>query len=201
VLERELGQIAEQIKQLERLKAVLDRKKSATEKIDLLYSSISALQADLQQMEGSVPFAKLSDEFSADLNTYLNTLNEEDHTRWTPGPLIARLSADKFSLTINNRPWTTQLGGTNIALALFAYHYALLSLTAHPDKNYPGIAILDFPPKLSDDLGVQNDENYLLKPFIELLSRTPFKDAQMIVAGRAFEGLPAASRTRLAARS
>lgn len=154
----------------------------------------------MRTAENSVPFAELSEAFTERLNTYLNVLNEENQGRWEAGKLTARLTADNFRLTINGRPWQTQLGGTNVALGLFAYHYALLGLTSKAEHNYPGFMVLDLPPKLSEVLGVQNDENYLLIPFLELLSQEPFSKAQVIVAGQAFEGLPAATRNVLPRR-
>jgi hypothetical protein len=201
VIEREIGQLEERIKQLERLKNVIARKTTAAQRIDELNSEIAKLRSELEGLENSVPFAELSDAFTERLNTYLNALNEGNQRRWEAGKLTASLTADKFRLTINGRPWQTQLGGTNVALGLFAYHYALLGLTNQPEHNYPGFMVLDLPPKLSEVLGVQDDENYLLIPFLELLSRAPFNETQVIVAGQAFEGLPAATRNVLPRRT
>jgi hypothetical protein len=73
------------------------------------------------------------------------------------------------------------------------YHYALLSLTPKPSCHYPGISILDFPPEL-DGVSVSDTENFVLEPFVNLLSQQP---GQVIAAGSAFAGLEGGNRIEL----
>jgi hypothetical protein len=77
-----------------------------------------------------------------------------------------------------------------------AYHYGLLSLSDKPGMHYPGISIIDLP---GDFLGesVEDKENFIVQPFIELLSTEPFEGAQVIITGAAFDGLTSVRRQTL----
>jgi hypothetical protein len=79
---------------------------------------------------------------------------------------------------------------------LLAYHYALMSLNGGGTTHYPGLGILDFPPTFHG-IDVTSEETFLLRPFVELLARDDFKDAQLIAAGSLFDGLEGANRITL----
>jgi hypothetical protein len=78
---------------------------------------------------------------------------------------------------------------------MLAYHFALLKLSNVKGYNYPGFALIDFPPTLADRTKVADKENYLIEPFVELFTRT--QSFQVIVGGRAFKNLKGANRIPL----
>jgi hypothetical protein len=77
-----------------------------------------------------------------------------------------------------------------------AYHYGLLSLSDKAACHYPGISIIDLP---GDFLGesVEDKENFIVQPFIDLLERADFAGAQVIISGASFKGLQGAHRQSL----
>jgi hypothetical protein len=52
---------------------------------------------------------------------------------------------------------------------------------------------MDFPPHFSKANDLRDSENYLLKPFVELLSKKEMVGSQVIIAGRAFDNLVGAN--------
>ena len=69
-----------------------------------------------------------------------------------------------------------------------AYHYGLLSLSALPGSHYPGLSIIDFPGEFSGEK-VKDIENFVVQPFVELLKRKQYLNAQVIITGPSFVGL------------
>jgi len=75
---------------------------------------------------------------------------------------------------------------------LAAYNYGLLSLSNKGQYHYPSFSILEFPANFVDgsqSVEVRNLENFILQPFIDLLTQEDMHNAQVIAVGRAFEGL------------
>jgi hypothetical protein len=74
-----------------------------------------------------------------------------------------------------------------------------MELTNVESCHYPGFAVLDFQAKLDDmTAGIGKDqENFVVIPFIRLLSQEGMEITQLIVAGNAFEGLEGAHRVQL----
>lgn len=77
-----------------------------------------------------------------------------------------------------------------------AYHYGLLTLTAASGCHYPGLAILDMPAEFAGEL-IEDKENFIVQPVIELVEGEEFVDAQIIITGASFAGLDGASRQHL----
>jgi hypothetical protein len=105
----------------------------------------------------------------------------------------------EFSIKVGKWSWQGNLGGTQTLIFLLAYQYALLSLTLVEGCHFPGFTALDFQAKLEDGSpGITRDkENFVLRPFIKLLSSEGMENTQMIVAGSAFEGLEGINRIPL----
>ena len=80
---------------------------------------------------------------------------------------------------------------------LLSYQYGLLRLSRESGCNYPGLTVLDMPAELPDVESVADLENFVLVPFLRLLSEPEMKDAQVIVAGSAFTGLEGVRRIEL----
>jgi hypothetical protein len=71
-----------------------------------------------------------------------------------------------------------------------------LTLSAQAPCHYPGLAILDMPAEFSGEL-IEDKENFIVQPFIELLEREEFAQTQMIITGASFVGLEGAARRHL----
>ena len=66
--------------------------------------------------------------------------------------------------------------------------------------HYPGLSILEFPASFSDGstkVKVQDLENFILEPFINLVNAEDMQDTQIIAVGRAFENLEKVHRVEL----
>jgi hypothetical protein len=88
------------------------------------------------------------------------------------------------------------LGGTDTLYFLMAYQYGLLTLSDKQDCHHPGLSVIDVPGEFSGE-AVEDKENFIVQPFIDLLARDSFRGAQAIITGAAFTGLQGVNRTRL----
>lgn len=196
-IDAERGRLEEQVRQMGRFESVLDLRDRLNKTIDRLESEVKALAAEQGQLDAEVSFENASALLEESMNHFTNLLNQgieqygvSDTFRWTHGAISLDLSEKNYRFRVKGQSWSTRLGATVQVHFLLAYHYALLRLTMEQGRHYPGLVILDFPPNLLDSETVGDKENYLIDPFIELCasSDTPM---QVIVAGRAFEGLEA----------
>jgi hypothetical protein len=62
--------------------------------------------------------------------------------------------------------------------------------------GYPGLVILDMPAEFAGEL-IEDKENFIVQPFIELLERDEYAQTQMIITGASFAGLEGAARRHL----
>jgi hypothetical protein len=62
--------------------------------------------------------------------------------------------------------------------------------------HYPGISMIDLPGDFLGD-SVEDKENFIVQPFIDLLGRDEYHGAQLIIAGASFAGLEGALSQRL----
>jgi hypothetical protein len=67
-------------------------------------------------------------------------------------------------------------------------HYGLMSLSPSPASHYPGITIIDVPPEISGE-AEGDKEDFIVEPFIDLLSKDTFEGAQFIITGASLAGL------------
>ena len=130
------------------------------------------------------------------MNTYLNRLNQARHGAWVVGEVKFQLEARSFKIRVGKADWQTKLGGTLTLYFLLAYQYALLDLMQFPDTCFPGLLLIDFPAEL-EGTTVADKENFVIEPFIELLSRKGMETCQLIAAGNSFFGLEGAKRVQL----
>ena len=77
-----------------------------------------------------------------------------------------------------------------------AYHYGLMSLSSKDSCHYPGFSIIDVPGEFSGE-EVEDKEDFIVEPFIELLAREVYGGAQLIISGASFSGLEYVNRRRL----
>jgi hypothetical protein len=86
---------------------------------------------------------------------------------------------------VGTRRWHVALGGTDTLYFLMAYHYGLLTLSTDLQTHYPGFLIIDVPGEFSGE-AVEDKENFIVQPFIELLQTDAFAGAQLIMTGGIF---------------
>lgn len=195
-IDQETGRLHEQIRQLEGLKNLLNSRDHLSAEIDETERMINELDRVLSSAGNTVNFEQSSDKLSDGMNTYLNELNRGG-SRWPKDQVRFELRERRFRILVDGGVWSSELGATLQCYLFMSYHYALMGLSNDERFNYPGLVIADFPPTLADGTEVADKENYLIEPFIQMLSRPGMHNTQMIVAGRAFEDLEGANRIEL----
>jgi hypothetical protein len=192
------GRLDEQLRQVERIRGALARRGELSQRIDALDEEIRTLDAAVRAQRSTVRFAQTSEVLADGMNSYLNALNAGgDLPRWRGGRVDVRIRDRDVEFTLSGRDWRGEVGGTFTFLFLFAYHYALMQLSAAAGAAYPGLAIIDLPPNVSDNRVLTSQENYLAEPFVTLLSRPALADTQLILTGHAYAGLAGVHRVDL----
>jgi len=197
IFDMEIGRLQERIRQLERIRGLLDYRVKLTDEIDEIQKELADLELEVNHLVKSANFNQAEDILSDGMTSYLNALNAHERVLWDLGRTKWRIKERTFDVQIGDSSWTSKLGGTLTLYFLIAYHYALLSLTNTPPFHYPGFLVLDFQAKLDDGTIVKDEENFILEPFVNLLNQEHMKSSQVIAAGAAFEGLDGANRIEL----
>lgn len=190
-IDQEIGGIAEQIKQWERIKNSLAREANLAFEIDLLGAQIKELESEIALSESELDFAQIGDFFESSMNTYLNQIRQSNPTRWSQqNRVVTKFGEKSVSFKINGMNWQTALGGTWRGYFLLAYHYALMA--SSEDFMYPGFLILDYPKSFEEAAKSSSNANHTLEPFIQLL-RSNLRQTQIIAAGKGFSPLEGAN--------
>lgn len=197
ILDMDTGRIQERVRQLERMKSALDLRQALSQQIDEIQKEVTELENQVNELSQKIDFEKASDKLTDGMNTYLNSLVAHDKQLWTQGRINWKLREKGFNVTIADSKWSAKLGGTLSLYFLFAYHYALFSLTNEANCHYPGLLILDLPAKLEDGSTVKDQENFILEPFARLVKSKGMQNTQVIVTGDSFEQLENAHRIEL----
>lgn len=192
LIDAERGRLTEVVRQLARLGVAVEKRRDIAREIDALQGQIASLTRELSTLSEEAHFGESSERLSDGMNTYLNTLNADDPARWQEGGVSVSVSARTSRLLVGDRRWNARLGATLQCYFLMAYQYSLLALSGAPGCHYPGLAVVDFPPTLEDQTSIADKANYLVAPFVGLIAQHLGGQAQLIVAGRAFEGLEGA---------
>ena len=134
------------------------------------------------------------------MNEYLSAMNRLRPKLWKHSEVRMRVSRrNELRLCIGDLQWDRALGGSDALLFLMAYHYGLLSLSAHPRCRYPGMVVVDFPAYFRGQ-AVSEIEGLVARPFADLLQREAFSSCQVIFLGSSFEGETRCRRIPLEAR-
>jgi hypothetical protein len=199
LLDEERGRLSEQIRQLERIEQALAKRDELSEKIDALSAEIQQLESQVAAEASSVRHSQSADVLASGINSYLNSLNAgSGPPRWSAGRVDVEIREREVRFNLNGRDWKSEVGGTFTCFFLAAYQYALLQLSAVDAGAYPGLAIIDLPANVSDNRILDDAENYLVEPFIELCSGDALRGAQLIISGHAYAGLVGVHRVQLA---
>jgi len=191
-----IGRIQERRRQLQRVKAALDRRELLARRIQEIQAEIDKLNASVTAAAAEVDYAAAGDRLADGMNTYLNKLNESNKDSWLVGQVSVQLEERALRIRVGRSDWRNKLGGTLTLYFLLAYHYALLDLRRFPDTHFPGLLLIDFPAEV-EGASVADKENFVVEPFIELLAQKGMESCQMVAAASGFAGLEGAHRTEL----
>lgn len=191
-----LGELNERQRQLSRISTALGVGQDLTNRIASIEREIEPLQAQIDEaaraMDVNAAAARLED----GMNAYLAAINVLRPKVWRHSPVAVDISRWSFTIRVGSRRWHSALGGTDTLYFLMAYHYGLMMLSNTPECHYPGLSIIDVPAEFSGE-AVEDKENFIVQPFIELLAREEYARGQLIITGASFSGLDNAHRLQL----
>jgi hypothetical protein len=191
-----LGQVSERERQLGRITAALQLGEDLTKEIKEVEEEIVPLQAQVDEAIRAIDFEAAAALLEDGMNEYLNSINILRPHVWRHSAVNIDLSRWGVTFRVGTRRWNVALGGTDTLYFLMAYHYGLLTLSDKAGCHYPGLAIIDVPGEFSGE-AIEDKENFIVQPFVELLSRSEYAGAQLIMTGAAFSGLDGAHFQRL----
>lgn len=198
-IDMNLGRIQEQTKQLERIKSALELQEDLSEQIAQIENEIGDLEAEVARASQEINFEISSSLFVSQMNYYLEVIKQINPNSWTQGEVELRLREKGFTFMAGQNR-ASSLAATMKLYFLAAYNYALLALSSNEKCHYPGLSILEFPPKF-DDVSQQSinrgQVNFILTPFIDLVNQENMQNTQVIAVGRSFEGLQNVHRIEL----
>lgn len=196
VLDTEGGRLQERIRQLDRVREVLDLRDEMNDElarlelaVDELKLQVNALKLGLKQ-----ELRRMGDIFQDAMNDYLNEIKRLNPRSWTQNDVTVRISPDVFKIRVGGGDWEEELGSTLTFYFLFAYNFALLKMTPRAGMHYPGLTILDLRGGLADGVQIRDAENFVLEPFIHLTGQPGYERTQVIATGNAFKNLSGARK-------
>src|SRR5262249_19688146 len=145
-----------------------------TQEIQELEAQIEPLQEHVDKMLRATDFDAAASLLEDGMNEYLNSVNLQRPDVWRHSPINLDVSRSGFTFRVGRRRWNSALGGTDTLYFLMAYHYGLLALSDKVGCHYPGVSIIDLPGEFSGE-AVEDKENFIVQPFIDLLSRGEYE--------------------------
>jgi len=195
-IDMELGELNEKQRQIGRISSALGMEQDLTDRIVAIEREIEPLQASVDEGVRATDFGAISAQLEDGMNTYLAALNVIRPGIWRHSNISIDISRYSFVIRVGSKRWSSALGGTDRLYFLMAYHYGLLSLSDKAERHYPGISIIDVPGEFAGE-AVEDKENFIIQPFIDLLERDQFEGAQLIMTGTSFTGLSKVHRIPL----
>jgi uncharacterized coiled-coil DUF342 family protein len=196
IMDGEIGRMQEQLNQIERIGKSLSHREELASEVQEIRKKVAELESEVSRLTAELDFEGASDRISDPMNDYVKSLVKHEIYLWTQREIAFSLGEKDFKTRVGKVNWKAQLGGTLSLYFLFAYHYALMTLVQYPECNYPGLGIIDFPAEV-EGINVEDEENFVLNPFIELMDHDEFNNTQLITAGRSFEELIGANKIEL----
>lgn len=191
-----LGELNERQRQIGRISTALGVEQELTDRIAAIEREIEPLHTHVNEAVRAMDFDAAAAQFEDGMNIYLNAINLLRPGVWLHRPIAIDLSRSSFAIRVGSRRWQAALGGTDTLYFLMAYHYSLMVLSDKADRHYPGLSIIDVPGEFSGE-AIEDKENFIVQPFIELLNKDEYAGAQLIITGVSFAGLEGANRIRL----
>lgn len=191
-----LGELNERQRQLGRVSAALGMGQQLTDSIIAIEHKIEPLQARLEAAMRALDFGVAAAQLEDGMNAYLTAIDRLRPGVWRHSPVALDVSQYSFTFRVGARRWHAALGGTDSLYFLMAYHYGLLGLSDKPKQHYPGLSVIDVPGEFSGE-AIEDKENFIVQPFIDLLAREEYRGAQLIITGASFTGLGGVHRLHL----
>jgi hypothetical protein len=191
-----LGELSERQRQIGRLRGALELGQALTKQVVDIEKEIEPIQVRVDEALRATDFGEAESRLADGMNEYLHAINRLKPNAWPHNLITVDVSRSSFRIRVGPRRWDKALGGTDTLYFLMAYQYGLLTLSDKQDCNYPGFAIIDVPGEFSGE-AVEDKENFIVQPFIDLLAQESFKGAQVIITGAAFTGLQGVTMKRL----
>jgi hypothetical protein len=195
-IDMSLGELSERQRQLGHIAAAIKVGRELTDSIAAIEREIEPLERHVEETVRAMDFGAAAALLEEGINTYLNEINILKPGVWRHSSVVVDLSRSSVVIRVGHRRWHAALGGTDTLYFLMAYHYSLLTLSDKRESHYPGLSIIDVPGEFSGE-AVQDKENFIVQPFIELLGRKEYAGAQLIITGASFAGLSGANRLHL----
>lgn len=191
-----LGAASERQRQLGRIAAALGLGDELTKRVGDLERQIEPLDEKVNEAIRSTDFDAAAAHLEDGMNAYLNAINQLRPGIWRHNAVAVDISRSSFNMRVGRRNWHQALGGTDQLYFLMAYHYGLLRLSAKAGCHYPGLSIIDVPGEFAGE-AVEDTENFIVQPFIDLLRHDAYRGAQLIITGASFTNLDGAHRQHL----
>lgn len=191
-----LGELNERQRQIGRVSAALQLGTGLTQRIETLEREIEPLQAAVDEAVRATDFDSAASDLEDGMNAYLNAINRLRPGVWQHSAVAVHISRSSFAIRIGTRRWHAALGGTDTLYFLMAYQYGLLTLSGRPGRHFPGLLIIDVPGEFSGE-AVEDKENFIVQPFVELLNQESFQGGQLIITGASFAGMDGVNRQLL----
>lgn len=191
-----LGELNERQRQVGRISGALELGQELTDRIAEIELEIEPLQVRVEEAIRGTDFEAGAAKIEEGMNAYLTAINLLRDGVWRHSPVAITVTRSTFTIRVGQRRWNAALGGTDTLYFLMAYHYGLLTLSDKPECHYPGLSIIDVPGEFSGE-EVEDKENFIVQPFIDLLQREEYNGAQTIITGVSFAGLEEAHRLHL----
>lgn len=192
-----LGQAGERQRQIDRVLDALDLGRTITEKVIALETEIGPLQDRVTALSDAIDYDAAASQLEDGMNEYLNAINALRPGCWKHSPIAVTLSRSKLDIRVGARRWPSALGGTDTLYFLMAYHFGLLTLSNKHGDHYSGLSIIDVPGEFSGE-EIEDKENFIIQPFIDLVNEPEYLGTQVIVTGASFKGLADVHRITLA---
>lgn len=188
LLDQRIGTLTAKRQTVEALRGPLEESAAIAAEVAELKEEIRLLEGNVSKREQVADFEEAEVRLSEGLNSYLNTIRERDPTSWTMTKQItASVNDQRTQFQIGGRPAKREIGATLTIYFLFAYNYALLSLSRYLDCHYPGLTMLDFYPDIAKEAALGDRLHLVLGPFVDLSLDPKIEPIQVIVTSR---GLP-----------
>lgn len=191
-----LGELNERQRQIGRIATALGVGQELTDRIAAIEREIEPLQARVDEAVRATDFDAAAAQLEDGMNAYLTAINALRPGVWRHSPVKVDVLRSHFTIRVGARHWNAVLGGTDTLYFLMAYHYGLLTLSDKAERHYPGVSIIDVPGEFSGE-AVEDKENFIVQPFIDILAREEYGGAQVLITGVSFAGLVDAHRLQL----
>lgn len=195
-LDKQLGSVLERTKQLQRVENALRLREELDVKIGGFQEELNPILERYRNLAQGLPFEVRSGWIEDGMIDYFNAINTLQPETWRHSGVNIYLSKATLTFRVGDRRWGAALGGTDSLYFLMAYHYALMALQRYDDAHAPGLCIIDIPADFAGEQ-IGSAENFVVEPFINLLSSEGFEDCQIIITGAAFDGLENVNRIEL----